>query len=307
MSRIIWPVTYLLSGICILLLLWGGVETGHRLLNELWNIGHIVAFFIWTLLVAKIPWCRKLPFAVFMTLLLVFSAVVGSSIEALQLLRGSNFSVTDLLNDLTGSWLALTIIYFSRNQPFRLPLLAMLSGAVVLSLFAFRSIAVTLYDEIQMYRNFPILVDFKTSLQRQRIWAEAMEIVSAPDNESIKVLKLDFDTAEYSGFALQHFVANWSEYQFLSLSLYRQQSTSLTINCRINDRQHDLDGYAYQDRFHSEYRIVQGWNVINIPLEEIQNAPTNRLMDLSDISNLGCFVVRQPMKQTLYLHTISLY
>jgi len=307
MSRFIWPLTYLLSAICVLLLLWGGVESGNRLLNELWNIGHVAAFFIWTLLISRISWCNKLAVNVLIASMLLLTIIVGSAIEGLQLLRGSNFSLTDVLNDLTGAWMALTVIYYCRTESSKLQLIAMFSSALLLVLISFRNLAMTIYDEIQMYQNFPILVDFKSPDQQQRIWAKAMTIVSAPDNASLNVLKLDFDTAEYSGFALRYFVSNWRDYQYLALKIYRHQSPSVDINCRINDRQHDLHGYSYQDRFHRQYRLNKGWNFINIALAEVEKAPVNRLMDLSDVSNVGCFVVKQPIKQTIYLHTISLY
>ncbi|EPJ50532.1 MAG: hypothetical protein OFPI_19800 [Osedax symbiont Rs2] len=307
MSRIIWPVTYLLSAICVLLLLWGGIETGHRLLNELWNIGHVAAFFVWTLLLGRISWCRKSSIAILVPVLLLLAVILGSVIEGLQWLRGSSFSFTDLFNDLTGAWLALTVIYYYRIESVKSGLLAMFGCGMLLLLLSLRSIAVTIYDEIQMHRSFPVLIDFQSPHQLHRILADAMQLVSAPDNDSLNVLKLDFDTSEYSGFALQHFIANWSQYDYLTLKIYRQQNAPVHINCRINDRQHDLQGYSYQDRFHRQYRLNHGWNFINISLQQVQNAPANRQLDLSQISNLGCFVLRQPINQTIYLHKISLY
>ena len=307
MTRIIWPLIHLLSITCVLLLLWGGIETGQRLLNELWNVVHVAAFFIWTLLVGRISWCRKSPIRVLVPVVLLMAVIVGSVIEGLQQLRGSNFSLVDLTNDLTGAWLGLTVICYARIESIRYQRFVMLGPALLLLWFSFKSITLTIYDEIQMYQSFPVLIDFQSPEQQQRIWANTMQVVSAPDNASLNVLKLDFDTAEFSGFALQHFVGNWSDYQYLTLKIYRQQAKPLAMNCRINDRQHDLDGYGYQDRFHRQYRLNQGWNFINIALAEVQRAPTNRQLDLSKVTNLGCFVVRQPVQQTIYLHTISLY
>ena len=307
MDRLAWLSVVVLSGICISLLLWGGVDSNQRLLNELWNIGHVVAFFCWTLLLSRLAFCRALPFVTFLLVALLATAIVGTSIETLQLIRGSAFSLRDLIKDLTGTSLALSINGYYHHVTQRLLKFTLISVSLILSLISFKTLTMILYDEIQMYRDFPVLVDFQDPAQQQRIDALDMKMVSSVENSSLKLLQLNFNTANYSGFSLLHFIGNWSGYSHLSIKIYRRQSTALVIHCRINDRQHDIDGYAYQDRFNRQYLLTQGWNIIDISLQEVKTAPTNRELNLTNVSLLGCFVISQTERQTIFLQNISLY
>ena len=307
MARLSWILVCLLSVACIALLLWGGTQSHERLLTELWDIGHVVAFFCWTLLLARLAYCRALPFSQFMLVAILCTVIVGISIEALQLIRGSAFSLGDLIKDLTGSSLALSIIsYYHRKTPRRLKF-TIIGISFILSLISFKVLTMTVYDEIQMYREFPVLVDFQDITQQQRVHAKDMKIVQLPDNPSLNMLQINFNTANYSGFALQHFVGNWSVHSRLSLKIYRQQQTSLVLHCRINDRHHDRNGFAYNDRFNRQYLLIQGWNIIDINLLEVKTSPINRELDLADISHLECFVISQPNRETIFLDTILLY
>jgi len=167
--------------------------------------------------------------------------------------------------------------------------------------------AMVLNEEVKMYSSFPVLVDFSSPHQISRMAAREMSITEAPDNENHFVLKLEFDTSTYSGFSLKYFVSNWSEYNRLTIRLYLQQTAPLNITCRINDRQHDLDGYVDSDRYNQRFVLSRGWNVIEISLNDVRNSPANRLLDLTQVANLGCHVVRQPGARTVWLDSIVLH
>lgn len=307
MTRLSGFTVGLLSVVCIILLLWGGIDTNNRLLTQLWDIGHVVAFFCWTVLLSRLTFCKALSFNKFMLVAVFCTIIAGTSIEVLQLIRSSAFSIGDLVKDATGTALALSIIGYFRKEAKVVLKAFIVIVSLILSLFSFKALTMTIYDEIQMYSEFPVLVDFRDTLQQQRMYALDMKIVRSVDNAALKVLQLNFNTDNYSGFALQHFVANWSNYDHISLKIYRQQNTSLTLHCRINDRQHDREGYNYQDRFNQQYILSQGWNIIDIPLQTVKESPGNRELNLAQVSHLGCFVISQPARQTIYLDTITLY
>lgn len=307
MTRLNWLLVCLLSSICIILLLWGGTGSNERLLTELWDVGHVVAFFCWSLLLSQLTFCKELPFNKFLLVALLCTAIVGTSIELLQLMRHSVFSSGDLIKDLTGTCLALSIICYYRPETKPLLKVTMIGVSLILSMISLKTLTITVYDEIQMYREFPVLVDFQDPEQQQRIHALDMKIVKSTEHSSLNMLQLDFNTANYSGFALLHFVGNWSKYSRLSMQIYRQQSTPLIIHCRINDMQHDINGFAYNDRFNRQYLLTQGWNIVDIALEEVKSSPINRELDLANVTHLGCFVISQPSRQTIFLSTISLY
>ena len=55
------------------------------------------------------------------------------------------------------------------------------------------------------------------------------------------------------------------------------------------------------------FSILQGWQSITIPLDQINTAPENRQMDMRQIQGVGIFaVVRLPRPRTLYVDDIKL-
>ena len=302
-----WSLVYLLSIICLLLLLWGGTNiSGSRLVNGMWNLGHVVAFFVWSLLFFRLT-LYYLSFPRFALLTLILCACVGILIEFVQSSFSKYFSITDLLNNFTGTCFALTVLALRRKGVPVLTQLILLSSSLVLGVVSLYPMALVVNDEVRMYSSFPVLVDFDSPHHLSRVDAKRMSITGAPDNENLTVLKLDFDTSTYSGFSLKYFVSDWSEYSNVVLRFYLQQTTPLNITCRINDRQHDLDGYAHNDRYNQRFVLSKGWNVIEISLNDVRDSPANRLLDLTQVANLGCFVVRQSLARTIWLDSIVLH
>ena len=54
------------------------------------------------------------------------------------------------------------------------------------------------------------------------------------------------------------------------------------------------------------FSILQGWQSISIPLDQVKTAPENRQMDLRQIQGVGIFAVRLPRPRTLYIDNVKL-
>jgi hypothetical protein len=121
-----------------------------------------------------------------------------------------------------------------------------------------------------------------------------------------KLLKLSLTTDLYSGATLSYFDGDWTSLRTLKISLYNPGETPLQITCRIHDLRH-VDGHEeYEDRFNDNFHLTQGWNSIEIDLDEVEASPANRSMDMSRIHGLGLFVVSLPAPRILYLDNVQL-
>nr|WP_232364805.1 CIA30 family protein [Desulfosalsimonas propionicica] len=80
------------------------------------------------------------------------------------------------------------------------------------------------------------------------------------------------------------------------------------LHLRIEDRKHaQSENQQYTDRYNSSFDLPPGkWKTIKIPLEEIENAPKTRKMNMEQISSIMFFVARQPEPLTLYIDDIRL-
>lgn len=52
--------------------------------------------------------------------------------------------------------------------------------------------------------------------------------------------------------------------------------------------------------------MKQGWNGIVVPLEDVKNAPRDRLMNLAEVESFKLFVVEQERERAVYLDFVYL-
>jgi hypothetical protein len=93
----------------------------------------------------------------------------------------------------------------------------------------------------------------------------------------------------------------------LRISLYNPDASPLQITCRIHDLQHEDGNQEYEDRYNRSFLLMQGWNHIEIALNDVQASPVSRSMDMSRIRGLGIFVVTIPAPRILYIDEVRLY
>jgi hypothetical protein len=89
------------------------------------------------------------------------------------------------------------------------------------------------------------------------------------------------------------------------IRFYNPSSEPLNLNVRIHDRAHETN-YLFRDRFNLSIQLQPGWTDLEIPLNDVKNAPRDREMNMRQISNLMVFTSRLTSEITLYIDNIYL-
>ncbi len=300
-----------ISGICLIFLFIGGPNRfSPRSYKHAWDLGHIVAFSLWSYLLLQV-WQRIAPtpfFAqCFWTLLIMLC--VGMLIEVLQSNMDRTSSVGDVLNDLLGTLITLVFVIPSRRYIHRNTLRILQGGVLFLFLVALFPLTRALIDEAITRRQFPVLSTFETPFEIERWKSNNSTLTLDPTiaKSGKASLKISLTTAQYSGASFVYFSRDWRNFKFLQLDIFTASSELSQIHCRIHDKRHVAnDAQPYDDRFNGTFLLHRGWNTIKIPVDRILNAPVHRTMDLAHIDGLGVFVVRLPTPEAIYIDHVRL-
>ena len=213
----------------------------------------------------------------------------------------------DVLRDLAGSLLVLVFGPLgTKLQPINRRLSLQLS-VVVLTLVLLWPFVKSLIDEAISWYQFPLLSGFETSFEIDR-WegGDRLSVESITSISNGKLLKLPLTTDKYSGARLKYFDGNWSSARMLKISFYNPDTDLLQITCKIYDLQH-TDGYwEDEDRYNRSFLLMPGWNQIEIDLDEVEESPSSRNMDMSHIRGVELFVMSLPAPRILYLDEVRL-
>ncbi len=241
------------------------------------------------------------------TIILVITLLLGIAIELMQHGTARIPDTGDVLRDLTGSLLVLVFGSLgAKVQPVSRRL-SLQFGVLMLALVQLWPVTKSLIDEAIARHQFPLLSGFETPVELDR-WAGSagLSVETIASISQDKLLKLSLGTDQYSGAALSYFNGNWAFARALKISLYNPDASPLHITCRIHDLQHADGDEEYDDRFNSSFLLMQGWSHIEIDLDEVEESPASRSMDMSRIRGLGVFVVSLPAPRILYLDEIRL-
>jgi hypothetical protein len=303
------PLLLLLAVSCFVLLFVGGPDVGSvRSFKYAWNLGHIIAFGLWTYLLLRY-WDRLIHKSFWQQclLMLVVTIVLGGLIEIAQYGPRRTPDMGDMVRNVIGAQLALAFFSPARkqilNRPLRLFQVALFAAALVQLI----PVALALTDECQAARQFPVLADFETPWETSR-WGGDAEFTR--DRRFTRngrySLKVELNTTTYSGVSLNYFPSDWRGFKYLQFDIYNPSDKALKVTCRIHDALHAENELRYNDRFNRSYRLDPGWNAIRISLAEVAAAPRTRSMNLQAIMDFSIFAVRLPQTQTLYLDHVRL-
>ncbi len=277
-----------------------GDSPGSRSISEFWNIGHIILFF----LACHLLYAFRPQFAqrsLFQQAATVIGAtlLVGGGIELLQILipsRTSSFS--DLLANFSGTLAYLSFRHREKTGKYLLLHLAALSLIGFLIWPPTRSFI----DENTARRQFPLLAGFETFFETDRFEGKASRFYISREKafQGKFSLRLDLTTQQHSGIWLRFMPQNWREFSYLGFTVYNPQQKQIPLHVIVNDE------HNWSDRYDGIFPLETGWNVVEIPLPEMQNAPHARQLDLTRIRRLGIYVVESPEPLRLYLDDIRL-
>ena len=269
-----------------------------RSLKEIWNFGHVLLFACATILVsANWEWFRARTFEMQIAILVAAAMVVGMAIEVIQLYTGGDFSLGDVLLDTTGACLVPVIKTQHSNS-----LMKYSPWIIRLVLFTYLlvrvyPVGISLVDEYQARREFPVLAGFESSLELGRFGGGSR--LKLTDGG----MEVRFTTEKYSGFSLKYFPRDWRGFHDLDIKIQNPEDTDVYLTCRIHDQHHDQ---SYDDRYNRSFRIIPGGQTIKIDLGAVRTAPRTRTMDMEKIGGFGCFTVRLPAPRILIINKIAL-
>ena len=285
------------AGVPLLFIPWNNTYEP-RSLKEIWNFGHVILFACSTVLLSAYwQWFRDRAFELQIAVLLVLVLVLGMGIEIIQLHTGGDFSLKDVYLDAAGACLAAAIKPRCNGLLMKYsPWLVLL---VVLSYLLVRAypVGISLVDEYQARRQFPVLAGFDSGLELGRFGNSPR--LKLTDHG----LQVNFGTEQYSGFALKYFPGDWRGFHYLNIDIQNPGDDEVFLTCRIHDQHHNQ---AYDDRYNGRFRVIPGMQTIKIDLNAVRSAPRTRTMDMERIGGLGCFTVRLPAPRILIIRKIAL-
>jgi VanZ family protein len=276
----------------------GGPEwVAPRLYRELWSQGHMVFFAVLSLWLTSVVSMHSPRRWLVLSLLVLIAGVI---IEGIQSKIGRTASWEDVLRNLIGLWLGL---FWSLPADRRVWLGRGLASALLLwQLAGLASHAAMHFHRIQ---QFPVLSDFEGARDLDA-WSGQVERVNEPVREGRFSLAVHLGTQRFSGVRSYTLRRDWRGYRELVFELYNPLDDELTINLRINDRQHEQAGRRFADRFNRQLNVSPGWNQFRISLEDVRQAPEGRAMNMAEIQQVQLFVHALEQPRTVYLDYIRL-
>jgi len=302
----LWIYGILLAAGSVLLFAGGPDYYSPRSFRHFWDLGHLVYFALLAGLLLRWNAVSQLSLARQWMIILVTTLVLGASIELLQNGTSRTPDTGDVLRDMIGSLLVLVFgTPGSKLKPagWRLCLQILV---IALALAQLWPLARSLTDEAIARHQFPLLSGFETPFEIDRWSGAGLTVETLASITDGRILKLPLTTDRYSGVALRYFDGDWTSARTLKFSLYNPGADPLRVICRIHDLQHADGDEEYEDRFNRSLLLAQGWNHIEIDLDEVKHSPADRSMDMTRIRGLGLFTVSLPAPRILYLDDVRL-
>ena len=304
----LWLYIVVLATGSVLLFLGGPDYYSARSFKHFWNIGHIIYFALMASLLSRWHFVARRSLAGQWAMILVITLFAGVAIELAQYGTAARTpDMGDVLRDLTGSLLLLVFGAPGAELQPAWRRRCLQAAVLVLLLVQLWPLTRSLIDEAITRHQFPLLSTLETPFEIHR-WAGSAgrSVESVPSVAAGKLLRLSLTTDRFSGTVLDYFYADWRLFRKLEIDFYNPDENPLQITCRIHDLRH-VDGHEeFEDRFNRNFLLTQGWNTVEIDLDEVAAAPVSRDMDMSHIRGLGIYVVSLPEPRILYLDNVRL-
>lgn len=302
--------TYFLAIILTILLFVGGPDyESHRIVQQIWDVGHVALFLMLSYIILIFIRKYKLSYITQFLIIVALSFIFGLFVELIQLLVGRDFELQDLANDVSGAIIGYFVYYLLHAKISKLHNIIAAMSIALLLMISLYPLANVLVDEVNMKNEFPVLSDFESATQLSR-WDVKQANLSLNKHhvqEGEYSLQAIFLPDAFPDITLQHFPRDWSGYNNIKFSLYNKAQDPIVIELKIYDEDHMKYGYQYTDRFNRELLLQPGWNNIFISLNEIFNSPEKRTMDITRIKSFSLFLKDVTSPVTIFLDNLKLY
>jgi hypothetical protein len=273
-----------------------------RLGKELWNLLHLVTFFVvWLFIISQYQYFRLDRLRVIVKII-VITLVASIIIETIQYFIGRSASLTDVGLNLAGTLFALLV--FIRKNRFSKPksYLVYLIIIPVIGFLLWPSSKVFI-DEVQRRQDFPVLADFTKPYEVER-WSFHNAELKIRQSEIGNVLQVTLLPGhKYSTVTLNTIAADWGKYRELTLVVMNLENKELPLTIRIHDAMHNN---KYNDRYNKSRELQPGLSTISVKLLDLYKAPESRKMDLENIEAISLFASNLQSKKTFLIKKIYL-
>lgn len=301
--------TYFLAVILTILLFVGGPDyESHRIVQQIWDVGHVALFLMLSYIILIFIRKYKLSYIAQFLIIVALSFIFGLFVELIQLLIGRDFELQDLANDVSGAIIGYFVYYLLHAKISKLHNIIAALSIVLLLMISLYPLANVLVDEVKMKNEFPMLSDFEspTQLSRWDVKQANLSLNKHHVQQGEYSLQAIFLPDAFPDITLQHFPRDWSGYKNIKFSLYNKAQDPVVIELKVYDEDHMKYGYQYTDRFNRELLLQPGWNNIFISLNEIFNSPEKRTMDRTRIKSFSLFLKDVTSPVTIFLDGLEL-
>lgn len=218
----------------------------------------------------------------------VLAVATGGVVELIQPMLGRGAEITDLVNDALGAIAALGVLAFIRSRK----TLALLMAALAVVPVGWPVVDAAVASVIRA-REFPVLLGGDPWPDRYFIRARGVEILRAEipmpwrrvgDPPSLLVRTIG---TRWPGVTHSEPYPDWRGRSKLMIDLTNPELQPLALTLRVHDRIHDNRAV---DRFNLNLVLAASRRqTIVIPLEDIEQAPADRRIDLSRMAGLIIF------------------
>ncbi|MEJ2602698.1 MAG: hypothetical protein P8172_05325 [Gammaproteobacteria bacterium] len=286
-----------------LLPLGGGSYIGQSLRDSL----HGPAFFLFSAIVFRLalPSLGALRAALFAAAAVLLAAPAG---ETAQLLAGQKFSLHDIRQDLLGGACALLalVAHYGRREG-RIDsrrARAITAGAWLLSFAVLAPVLWWTWVLAARAAAVPVIAGFEGAWEESLITAgERIEKPAGWPAAGLYVLRVATPARKYAGVRFLDPYPHWGGFTDLRFVAGTDDRETRRLAFRVHDVYHNQQ---YSDRFNRAFTIGPEPREFCIPLDDIQQAPDNRQMDLDAIDGMTFFLVDTDGTEVFLLDAIRL-
>ena len=303
-KRLRWLLPFGLLFASVFFFIGGPDASSPLVFFYVWDLGHVIFFF---LLVLCIEAVRPLHFWRDWLWVGVAVLLLGLVIESLQYYIGRNASWDDVLHNLYGVFLALTLGGGGITNKFLLASLRLLSVVVLMpSLWMTFCVA---YADLRMRGQFPLINNFENEYELRQVVRIGKSNREQSENHATNgkySLAVNLGMEKYSGVKWLGRYGNWSQYSSVAIDIFSTADEPFDLVLKIADLQHDMGQNLLTDRFNRSITISPGHNAIRVDLEEIKHAPAGRVMQMDKINCLELFSVSLDAPRLIYVDHLRL-
>ena len=296
-------ITFSIIGLICFSLLFIDIGTliSERIIDALWPIGHVTVFAFWSFLLLRYqPTIKTANLSKQFILLTLFCFSLGIAIELIQPFFGRSREVGDVFMNYIGVLLSTLVINRNRiHWGFQLAYVSVLGYLLMPS-------ALSIYDEIKLRYEFPVLASFQQNIALTRWKSDQPLSLAKPLPDGHQMMKITFVKRKYSGVALRYFQDDWQEYKSITMRFYNPNSYALPVTLIMTDQHYNKSKPNSQDRFDKDLEIAPGFSDITLPLKEVQAGVKLRKMDLSQMAGVDFYMYKLTNPIHLYLEELYL-